>query len=147
MRPILLSFLIAANVLTSIIFVALGSSLFIFPNTEISQLFQSYTGIYVVFVLLCICEVIKWFTFKEALEFKYDKARRFFPFYGIVLVLVSIVYQFYYLSLVGILYIVCYFIVRKTPENSNIIIEKEVDGQPSPSDSLFRPLPKDTDSD
>lgn len=147
MKTITSIFLITANCLTSIIVIALGSCLFIFPNSEISLELQTYTGIYVVFALLCFCEPVKWFLYKKTIEFKHDKTLVFFIAYGVILMTTSIVYQLYYFSLAGFLYILCYFILRRMPQQSNIIIEKEVDGQPLKSDSLFQPLPKETKHD
>lgn len=147
MRTITSIFLITANCLTSIIVIALAASLFVFPNSEISLELQSYTGIYTFFFLLCVFEPVKWFTYKKTIEFKHQKIILFFITYGILLVTMSIVYQFYYLSLVGLLYITFYFILKRISQNYNIIIEKTVDGQPLKSDSLFHPLPNETNSD
>lgn len=147
MRRINSILLITANSLTSIIVIALGASLFIFPNSEVSLVLQSYTGIYLAFVLLFVCEPIKWFAYKETIEFKHHKTILFFISYGVILIIMSIVYQLHYISLVGLLYITCYFILKRTPNKANVIIEKEVAGQPLKSDSLFHPLPKKTDSE
>lgn len=147
MRTVLLIFLVTANSLTSIIVIALGSSLFIFPNSEVSLELQSYTGIYVVFALLCFYEPVKWWKYKEAKELKHHNLERFFISYGIILTITSFYYQLYYFSLVGLLYIINYFIVRRIPQQSNVIVEKKVDGQALKSDLLFHPLPKETDND
>ena len=147
MRNINSILLITAHIITSIIVIALGISLFIFPNSEISLELQSFLGIYVVFVLLCIFEPIKWFAYKEAIEFKHHKTILFYIIYGVILTAIGVMYQFYYLSLVGLLYIACYFILQRIPSRANVIVEKETDGQPLKSDSLFHPLPKKPDSE
>lgn len=147
MRRINSIFLITANTLTSIIVIALGTSLFMFPNSAISLELQSYTGLYVVFVLLSICEPIKWFTYKETIEFKHHKIISFFILYGAILIAISIVYQLYFVSLIGLLYITCYFILKRIPNKANVMIEKAGARQPLESDSLFHPLPKKTDAD
>lgn len=147
MRTIILAFLITANSLTSIIIIALGSSLFIFPDSETSLQLQSFTGIYLIFALLCLCEPIKWLTFKKAYDFRYHKTKHFFILYGIFLMTVSILYQQFFFSLTGVLYVIYYFVVRRIPHKSNTIIEKNTDGQALQSDSLFHPLPEKSHKD
>src|SRR5690625_4573973 len=142
MRTIILAFLITANSLTSIIVIALGFSLFIITNSEVSLELLSYTGIYVVFALLCFCEPVKWMKYKQASEFNYYKTKHFFLSYGVILMATTIVYGLYFFSLIGLLYIIYFFIVRRIPRDSNIIIEKNMDNQSLKSDSLFHPLPK-----
>ena len=101
MRNINSILLITAHIITSIIVIALGISLFIFPNSEISLELQSFLGIYVVFVLLCIFEPIKWFAYKEAIEFKHHKTILFYIIYGVILTAIGVMYQFYYLVSYG----------------------------------------------
>src|SRR5690625_4388978 len=147
MRRVLLIFLGTANSLTSIIVIALGSSLFIFPNSEVSLELQSYTGIYVVFALLCFYEPVKWLKYKEAIGFKLHNLERFFISYGTILTITGLYYQLYFFSLIGLPYIANYFIVRRIPQQSNAIVEKKTAGQALKSDLLFHPLPKEKDND
>src|SRR5690625_899650 len=129
MRSINSILLITAHIITSIIVIALGVSLFIFPNSEVSLELQSFLGIYVVFVLLCIFEPIKWFAYKETIEFKHHKIILFYISYGVILTAIGVVYQFYYVSLPGLLYITCYFILIIIQNRANVMFEKKADSQ------------------
>lgn len=141
MRPYIIIFLVTANSLTSIILIVLGVTLFIFPESSTSLTLQSYPGIYLVFALLCVCEPIKWFVYKKISPFIHLKPIPFLIVYGVILIITSLFYRFYYLSLMGLLYITCYFLLTKVPYTTNLIIEKKVEGKALESDSLFHPLP------
>lgn len=141
MRVIVPIILVVANVMSSLMFIGLGVGLFAFPDTDLSLHLQALTGIYVVFILSCIFEPVKWFIYMDTIEFKHGKAILLLFVYGIFIIVVSFVLSLFYFALCGLLYVVGYFLLRQVPRGFNIIVEKQVEGEPLASDVLFRPLP------
>lgn len=147
MRQVSIVFLTTANVITSIITVALGGVLFVFTQSEESVIIQSYQGIYLIFILFLFFEVFKWYIYWTVMQFKHNDSIRFLIIYGLFIITISFVYQFNFLSLTGLLYIVVYFLLKNISHVSNVIIEKSEQGKPLASDELFHPIKKDENND
>lgn len=113
MQSIINILLATASVITSIMTIALGITLFVYPETDTTAALLDIRGIMPAFIILAICELIKWPIITIYTQNKRTNLIQFFIVYGLLIIAIAIITKVYIIAASGLVFICCYFLMQK----------------------------------
>lgn len=113
MQSIINILLATASVITSIMTIALGITLFVYPETDTTVALLDIRGIMPAFIILAICELIKWPIIIIYTQNKRTNLIQFFIVYGLLIIAIAIITKVYIIAASGLVFICCYFLMQK----------------------------------